>query len=270
MATKTIRVESKRLRNRELRYSFAGWFCIGVSILLTYIMYRWKDPSLAEHAEIYGGLTNWANVVAPLVNLAGFFMIYVAFLQQRNSMRQSRVEFDLQQFEQTFFNMINLHHQIISGINASFQAEVGSKTENSFFVYTIDHLEELSEDVNDQNSLRNIYQDFYADQQKHIDHFVRNLLFILSIIGESLVFRNMDTEQKRVQQQHYLDILSSQLATPELALLLYDSWLRPEGKVQARLQLISKLDFFQRLQQEDALIDLTHYDQFYASVRNQQ
>src|SRR3990170_3845288 len=108
---KDIRAVDSKIRF----YKNFAWSLIGIGLLMGIL-------GLAEH--LLGGDMNLneigdytGGVVASTWSLAGLFIIYVAFLGQKQQMIQQNFTMKQQRFENTFFQMVNLHHQIVNGID---------------------------------------------------------------------------------------------------------------------------------------------------------
>ena len=108
-----------------------GLILILVAVGITAQMY-YKTP-ISENSEYYNTMSDWAGGVStPLLNLAGFLMIFAAFLKQAQDAKEAKKESDLQRFEQSLFNLLNLLHQIVFRIQDSFKQKRGDRS-NFFY-----------------------------------------------------------------------------------------------------------------------------------------
>jgi len=128
-----------------------------------------------------------------------------------------------QNFEDTFFQMLRLHHEIVSSINI--QGTIGYVGRDSFrYLYerlrdeyhrripgfkggiVTERREEGIEFVND------ISETFFRDYQSHIGHYFRNLYNIIKFVDKS------DINDKKF----YTNLVRAQLSSNELRLLFYN------------------------------------------------
>lgn len=206
-------------------YEFLGWSFVLLAFVPLFFT-RWLLPQLQDPA--LGGLSNvgeWVGgITAPFLNLAGFVMIYVAFRQQAR-------DGEAQQFDQTFFQLLNLHHQNHTTIQSSFRH--GGSGSNNFFQHTREFLSRGERGKTE----REVFEAFYAKQYDHIDLFVRHVLFAARYVLDNHLL------QPRHRAQ-YLELLRTQLSTDELFLLR--QYCMHRGPADAALA-----DLFQRLKTEN-------------------
>lgn len=129
----------------------------------------------------------------------------------------------LQNFENRFFNMLSLHHEIVNGLDLRSDKEVNTRGRDCFREF----YRELSEYLNkairgdlgtyDQGVLYE-YENFYRRYGFELNHYFRNFYRILKYINEA------DVDNKR----EYSGVLRAQLSNAELVLLFYNG-LSPHG-----------------------------------------
>jgi len=233
---KDIRAVDSKIRF----YKNFAWSLIGIGLLMGIL-------GLAEH--LLGGDMNLneigdytGGVVASTWSLAGLFIIYVAFLGQKQQMIQQKLElkynrFEVrvtrnelegqklqmiqqnttmkqQRFENTFFQMVNLHHQIVNGIDIGetkgrdcFKLLFTTVKEQFKVKKTFEKKEKL-----DLESTLQLYLNIYHNNISDFGHYFRNLYTILNFINYS----NINDKRK------YSDILRAQLSSHELLLLFFN------------------------------------------------
>lgn len=228
----------------------AGWACVGLSFLglltwhLDFGADQQKISLLSAAGDWIGGIT------APLLNLAGFVLIYAAFKEQTASSQRARTEFELQRFEDQFFNLINLHHQNVNAIQDVWQQlKVG---DNHFFAWIRHFMAKQCKEDFSPETVEAVYQTLYKDQHARIDHFARHLLLIVSIINGSQVLAAADPKVEKAIRHRYIDILSTQLSTHELVVLYYHSLFDPSGHATNSRQQLLAVGMFDRLLQDKA------------------
>jgi len=123
----------------------------------------------------------------------------------------------LQNFENRFFNMVSLHHEIVKGIDLRVNGEVTSSGRDCLKVF-YERLKKYFEPalrgdhMKYKDGLISCYEKFYEKHSHELGHYYRNIYRILKYIDESSVPRKSD----------YSGILRAQLSNPELALLFYN------------------------------------------------
>jgi hypothetical protein len=252
-----------------------------VLLLFAMILFIWNDwffsfdsqiqaEKIAQFGDFVGGLVGsiWA--------LAGVVLFYVALSEQRkdfhtnrkvldaqtDALKQQIKEFELQreelsetrkvfkiqsetlkkqQFESTFFNLVNLHHQIVNSIDLKstrdkyglierFRNRGALKdklpneriteitTGRDCFVKFRNGLKyhyyekEESNDLEELSFIKKVYDEYYEKHQSDLGHYFRNLYHIFKFI------KNSEVENK----QMYTSLVRAQLSNDELFLLFYN------------------------------------------------
>lgn len=151
----------------------------------------------------------------------------------RKEMQDTRKEFELQnetmaiqRFENTFFQMINLHNDIVNNINYeesrdSIKGRASFKhlSEDFTVLYMNKKEHKLENDFINKNEIDRIritYCKFFSHFEDRLGHYFRNLYRIVKFIDES---NSLISEDKKT----YIGILRAQLSSYELVLLLYNS-----------------------------------------------
>lgn len=175
---------------------------------------------------------------------------------QREELHATRKEFEiqndtmkLQRFENTFFNMINLHHLIVNSINIE-HLSLNSVQEMARIVRTGEKVYEkfngrnafpflvkIFHDIyhNDDASFDESYDVFFKEYQSVLGHYFRNLYHIFKLIKNSDIKNKMD----------YASLIIAQLSVYELLLIFYNcnSWYGKKFLVFAhKYELFKNLD----------------------------
>ncbi len=152
----------------------------------------------------------------------------------------------LQNFERTFFELVRLHHSIVSGIDLrNNQAQVTAQGRDCFRIFFDTRLKRWHNDMVGQLAAQpplkiaqEAYWGFYGDNQHEIGHYFRNLYRVFKFIDESTVFQedteglfggNFFGESAGAKKKQYASIMRAQLSSFELALLFYNA-LHPVGE----------------------------------------
>lgn len=289
------RTELDKLKKRSGRFTGIAWICVIVGVIVTVsgIFAMWGSD-LNEIGDFVGG------TAGALWGLAGLFFIYVAFLGQkeqliyqqaelretRKDIRQQAKELEgqkeqlelqneqtkVQIFENTFFQLLRLHNDILNDIdltNHYMDGQIDHITGRSCFTSFIDRLkteymksyqdpgsntpgsrrgpvkndEKLRKlSINsdrDKQEIREAYQRFYEQSQSDVGHYFRNLYHVVKYVKESDV---IDGYEKK---KFYTNLVRAQLSSFELLLLFYNC-LSKYGYIKFK-PLIEEYEFLENM-----------------------
>ena len=206
----------------------AGCFLYGVS--------EWnKGLHALNNPHQLADLGNFGSflqgTVASLWALAGVFLIVLAFLGQQQQLvlqrrqlagqeEQFNTQLDsikLQQFETSFFQLLTLHHEIVSQMLVT-DSGVRFRGRDCFEQlhrilmrdYMAGHLTHLH--IATREDIANLYLSFYKQYKGPLSHYFRMLYHIFKFVKGSSV-----ADKKR-----YTSLARAQLSQYELALLCYN------------------------------------------------
>jgi hypothetical protein len=214
-----------------------------------------KSDKIGQFGDFVGGL------IGSLWALSGVILFYVALKEQRSDLETNREvlktqvialekqieEFELQrqeleltrkvfteqrdtlklqQFESTFFSMLNLHHQIVDGIDiettkgggllsAEKEKDVtltGRDCFEYFFKEYSDIYESWHRETDEAIRIEKSYTQFYLNHQTDLGHYFRNLYNILKFIHK----------KNPGDKFFYANLLRAQLSSSELLMLFYN------------------------------------------------
>ena len=254
--------------------------------------------------EMFGGV----NALFSGFALAG--IIFTILLQrkelsyQREELKETRLEFKIQnktlkiqRFENTFFNLLSLHHKIVDGIDhvikvkkddtPSWVDEMSMKpteyvriTEKGRDVFKW-WLEEFNQEYNNQKpkNFNEFYINFYPKVQTDFGHYFRNLYRIIKFV-EGTCFTPLEevcenvksptlvelTSFERINNElrySYISMVRAQLSDFELLWLFYNC-LSENGEEKFK-PLIEKYCLFKNLQLVH-LLSLTLKDEYMDSA----
>lgn len=239
---------------RSIRVATA---CVGCGLLIAAWGVYWFDNN-AEALDRLGGFL--AGTTGVLWALAGLFLIFVAFQGQqrqtlnqeeeirltREELRQTREElhgqkvqleeqsrtFRQQRFENTFFQMLQLHHVIVNSVDVTEAPSLrwltrrADQREQLAVFSSRDAFAELYRRLSERYANRKheqgplsasdavqlVYEPLYNEHQSDLGHYFRHLYSTVRVIKES------DAESKLL----YTSILRAQLSAPEMLLLFYN------------------------------------------------
>ncbi|WP_300433990.1 putative phage abortive infection protein [Christiangramia sp.] len=264
----------------SIRILIGGFILLIIAILI----FVWKDwffsfdskiqsDKIAQFGDFVGGL------IGSLWALAGVMLFYVALSEQRKDFQTNRMvldaqtdalkqqikEFELQreelsetrevfkiqsktlkkqQFESTFFNLVNLHHQIVNSIDLKSTRNKydliermrnrdhhGNKPPNEkileittgrdcfvrfrnglkYLYFEKDEKREANS-INEIDFVKKVYDEYYEKHQSDLGHYFRNLYHTFKFI------KNSDIENK----QMYASLVRAQLSNDELFMIFYN------------------------------------------------
>lgn len=260
----------------SIRILITGIIILFISLLL----FMWNDWNFSTLRKIdYSRFTNFSDfvggLVGPIFALVGVILFYVALTEQRKdfdtnravleaqtkALQQQILEFELQreelsetrkvfqlqnetfkkqQFESTFFNLLNLHHQIINSINLTSKMDkypgfekytldlsdaekkekiieittgrdcfvlFGQGFKNTYKSFKKDNPVMAEFDI-----VRNSYWKYFERHQSDLGHYFRNLYHIFKFI------KNSEEKEKGT----YTSLVRAQLSNDELFMLFYN------------------------------------------------
>jgi hypothetical protein len=262
------------LENKIKIFTYITWIFVGLGfIVVGYGIYKYLYP-ISDELTLNELGDYFAGSVASVWSLAGLFFIYVAFLGQKQQLlnqqiellfsqaevRATRIELKgqkeqlieqnntlkLQKFENTFFQLLKNHNDIVNSIDLRIQRSgritaQGRDCFKSFYERIKGKIKK-----NDLRDSINAYMDYYKEQQSDLGHYYRNMYQILKFIKESDFIDNA---------KRYSNILRAQLSSFELVLLFYNC-LGPYGKVKFK-PLIEEFAFLKNIN-VDLLFDKSH------------
>lgn len=193
---------------------------------------------VVNHSNILelGAVGDWlGGSTAPFIGLASFLMILATYFTQKDELKQTKLSYetqtnllvkqnqmiDIQRFEQTFFNLVSLHHEIVNSI--SFDINGDSKVDGRNVLHKIYLKLSKSLEYNEtQNSINHRYKSinkgyeaWYIEHEMFIGHYIQNIFHLLNFIDR----QNMSFENK----YQYAKIVRAQLTNTELLILFYNT-----------------------------------------------
>jgi hypothetical protein len=173
--------------------------------------------------------------------------------ETREIMKRQASTMDKQQFETTFFNMLNLHQQLVNSINYTEPAFGTSPAKlihgrdcfARFYQALITCFHAKVRDNQDQMGLHSsAYMDIYNRHQSSLGHYFRYLYHLVKFIDRS------DVNDKK----QYTSLIRATLSSNELLLVFYNG-LNEHGlkfkPLIERYQLLKNMPF-------DKLLDVNH------------
>lgn len=282
-------------------------------IFLGIFIFSWNNWNFSKSSEIeLERLTQFSDfiggLVGPIFALVGVILFYIALTEQKKdfatnrdalqaqtkALEQQIVEFELQrqelsetrqifkiqtetfrkqQFESTFFNLLNLHHQIVNSIDVSrreqkypgFESLLNKNIDRNekitvvttgrdcFVIFGNDYREKYTKfksenpEMDELELVKHSYWNFYKKYQSDLGHYFRNLYHIFKFIN------NSDEPNKNI----YTSLVRAQLSNDELFLLFYNCTSNLGN--EKFLPLIEKYNLLQNLNIDNLINFEKHY-----------
>jgi hypothetical protein len=243
--------------------------CVIVSALVIFapIITHWfgytRPQNLADLGDLYG----W---VAALFSGFAFIGVIFAIILQREELKLQRNELELtreelrgqkeqlqaqnktfrqETFENTFFQLLRLHHDIVQALRVP-RAHVVDPAEGrecfQVLFSTLQHRFNERPNIQDkQTRIIESYEHFIREVQGFLGHYLRNLYNILNFV------HTVGVEDPNF----YMNLVRAQLSTFELLLLFYAGL--GGAKTQNFKPLIERYSLFEGFP-EERLMDLDH------------
>jgi hypothetical protein len=231
-----------------------------------------KFGSFTIDIDRYNNLGDFiGGVTTPFLSIAAFILLYMTYKSQKEELKESRKilrtqneVMTKQQFETTFFNMINLHNQIVNQISRTYdvsdeygnilktrkETKRGRECFDGFYnIFRSFHISFFGNRAVPKNPKDDfiglVYTEFYEKRQSMLGHYFRNLYHIVKFVD------NANIKNKK----EYTNILRAQLSKYEL-LLLYFNCLSRYGSEKFK-PLVEKYSLLKNISGDDELL---HYD----------
>lgn len=238
---------------------------IGITGLLIGLwgIHQFRPNELGHLGDFIGG------TVGPLWSIAGLLLVYVAYLAQREQLkiqqdeiREAGEQVSRQRLETTFFNLLQMHHQLVAAFStytkayqpwsapASGNPLVEKRARDCLDVFLRRLGGEVRADKVDESSrvdrLARAYPIFYFKHEAPLGAYFGNIRAILEIIASAA-------------HEEYARVYRAQFSETELALLLYHAGWRALIGDGDLLRTLMRYDFFATLRPE-MLIDASDID----------
>lgn len=201
---------------------------VGVSITVALLLigfYFWKfSGGLAEKQEAWGQFGDYVGgILNPLFSLTALFALLYTIKLQSKELHESTEQLKAsaealalqnnvmlrQQFETTFFQMLDLFNEIIRGMERSSETKGRSCTRSLSKT-----LQSRLQDARKENINSQYRDDFYNVYGYLLGHYFLNLYNIIKFVDKS----SLADEDKKF----YTNIVRAQLSEYELVLLFYN------------------------------------------------
>ena len=209
--------------------------------------------------------------------LAGVCLIFVAFLAQMMQLRLQQQDLEEQQerlekqevmtnrqnFESSFFQLLNLHNQIVTtmrgrGIFDNKEYLGRACFEQWFNDSKRIHFTEANGEPRRVSSVGR-YMWLYNGRQGELGHYFRNLYHVIKFVKESETLKDGDSDTEYKNRRRYTSLVRATLSQFELALLFYNGLSDNGEKFKPLIEEFGLLENFDR----DALYDRQEDEKLY-------
>ncbi|VAX21003.1 hypothetical protein MNBD_NITROSPINAE02-471 [hydrothermal vent metagenome] len=178
--------------------------------------------------DFFGGVLN------PIFSFLAFIALLITIILQNQELSLSRDELtksaealidqskaaNLQNFENTFFQMVHLHNDIVNSMSISDPDDantgiVGRHCFLEYYQYFLSHFDKAKQECDGKDPLAIVdkgFDSFLIENQASVGHYFRNLFTLVDFVDKSTI------ENKK----HYTNMIRAQLSSYELALLFYN------------------------------------------------
>lgn len=278
--------------------NFPIWKLILIAFIIVIVLWSLNFLILINKTE-RGILGDMFGVVNSLFSGLAFAGIIITIYLQRDELRLQRKELEetrnefitqnitlrLQRFENTFFSMLSLHHQIVNNIDWSIRKQIDDgrrglrlstekiETESISYngrdVFEL-HYSELRKQLRQifsQADINDNYKIEYSKYQNDFDHYFRNLYRIIKLIDTTQFTANDKPEEEFAEKYKYTSIVRAQLSAYELLWLFYNCL--SENGIEKFKPLIEKYTLFKSFRTSE-LAEKSHKELYKLSAFEKQ
>ncbi len=195
---------------------------------------HFPGPLPPDHA-LWGAVGDFfGGVLNPIFSFLAFIALLITIILQNQELALSRDELtksaealidqskaaNLQNFENTFFQMVHLHNDIVNSMSISDPDDantgiVGRHCFQEYYQYFLSHISKANQEHSGEGALEVVdkgFDSFLIENQASVGHYFRNLFTLVDFVDKSTI------ENKK----HYTNMIRAQLSSYELALLFYN------------------------------------------------
>jgi len=203
--------------------------------VLCWVIFGWRFNDYSGTGDVFSAINSLFSALAFAV------IIYTISLQkkelalQRKELADTRREFELQnqtlrkqRFENTFFNLLTLHHSIVDKVSIVDSAREIHNSRNAIRLVHDDfrtvYKKRLDKLGNPDITMENVgqhklwvieaFSGVYQRYEEHINHYIKNLVTIVRLVKTTDLIASSERDL-------YYSIIRSQISSYEIILLFY-------------------------------------------------
>lgn len=197
-----------------------GFSSLILIALVLYFNYYYALNLAKDEQGIFGDMFGASNALFTGLSFTGIIITIILQNRQINETREEmfnqNVNIQIQMFENTFFNLINIQHQFISTMNSSDEtSRDGVIVERKYVARGVffDIFSVLYERINSEgDNFEKEYNFYYENLNYHLDHYFNNFFQIIRFVEQSDII---------LKKGKYLEILRAQLSEHEKLMLFF-------------------------------------------------
>jgi hypothetical protein len=245
----------KKINSEDMLSKFIfGCVAAAVCCIIIGVVAWAKEGQLANSSDFENAMDFLRGTTASFWALAGVFIIFVAFLIQSMQFTDQRKQFKIQtdsvnrqNFENSFFQLLSNHNQILLGMrdvesSGGYTAAERETTGRDCFkrwyksfdtgLWGFEMKEAEDGTLNLIKKPKDViekYVAFYEAHQGELGHYFRNLYHLIKFVNESDALNDADLKIEYENRRRYTSLVRATLSQFELALLFYNC-VSPLGK----------------------------------------
>jgi len=246
--------------DKEKGFKWGIRICIGLAILFVILGFvagfiGYKAPRSDDN--FLNDLGNFGSYLqgttASFWSLAGLLIIFVAFLAQKQQLKRQETELEeqarqfrmqhesikLQNFENSFFQLLNLHNQNVTQMRINVEGFGGDSREYDGrecfrILHNLSHTvygSRTAEQNADINFAAQHYMRMFEvpSYEASLGHYFRTLYHIIKFVNESDALKTESAAADYKNRRRYTSLVRAQLSAFELELLFYNG-ISPNGE----------------------------------------
>lgn len=219
-------ISPRRKRTVRPLYSLFKLAIAAVIIVFVINLFAINKSTFGEWGDFFGGVLN------PILTFLTFMGLLITIVIQQTELSESRVELKRsadalhdqneslkkQNFENTFFQMLEIHNQIVNSIDLISDEGKVTRGRDCFSVFYTrfnkiyrENKEKANGKHNEESVVKLAYQLFWKDHQTELGHYFRYLYNVVRFIKDA-----------NQTDGPYLRLIRAQLSDQELLLLFYN------------------------------------------------
>lgn len=215
-------------RKRAIRPLYALFKFAAAAIIIVFVinLFAINKSTFGEWGDFFGGVLN------PILTFLTFMGLLITIVIQQTELRESRVELKRsadalrdqneslkkQNFENTFFQMLEIHNQIVNSIDLISDDGKVTRGRDCFSVFYTrfnkiyrENKEKANGKHSEESVIKLAYQLFWKDHQTELGHYFRYLYNVVRFIKDANQINGP-----------YLRLIRAQLSDQELLLIFYN------------------------------------------------
>jgi hypothetical protein len=212
-------------------------------------------PDAGQIGDFVGGVSG------TLFTLVGVVLLFETLALQRNEFVESRKVFEKQQFDNTFFNLIQLYQEVVKSLHYNSSDSYDEKTYTGKEFFERNHVDFYNSYLASGGVFKNrkaatvLYLGFYTSTKEQTAHYFRTIYRIFKFVKTN----SIDEDEK----EKYAKIIRAQLSESELLFLYYNAFTEYGKKFRALINeyhILKHLPAIEKLEFKKYALQLNHIE----------